>query len=56
MSDLYKCDECGHECRTEDMGADACFNGVDEDWSNWICPICQQWPQSLEDGWTKVKP
>jgi hypothetical protein len=38
------------------MGADyVVISGEgDEAWSNWICPACNNWPGSLEEGWKEA--
>ena len=51
---LYTCSECGHVCRLSEMEADCTASGVDEAWSNWICPKCRTWhgdPAKPDSGW-----
>lgn len=45
---IYRCD-CGWEGSEEDMEADNSGDMFDEVWSNWICPGCGYWHQSIED-------
>ena len=49
----YKCKECGYITTQDNMLADH-WIGDDCIWSNWICPKCNQWPGSLEDGWDLI--
>jgi len=52
LAGKYQCKNCGHVCTVNDMDANA--GGADpEAYSNWICPKCGTWHESLESGWTK---
>jgi hypothetical protein len=50
-----KCDWIGTQ---DEMWADYRFDRYDEDeveeWSNWICPKCGVWHQSLEEGYEEI--
>jgi hypothetical protein len=58
----YKCttEDCSWVGYEDEMGADfmtwydAEGNYEDESWSNWICPKCGTWHQSLEDGYEEI--
>jgi hypothetical protein len=58
----YKCttEDCSRVVYEDDMNADwywiydADGEPDDEVWSNWICPKCQVWHPSLEDGYVEI--
>jgi hypothetical protein len=58
----YKCktEDCNWAGPQDDMLADFIIwrdddgNYEDESWSNWICPKCYTWHQSLEEGYEEV--
>ena len=52
----YKCSKCEHGCSVIEMEAD--FESTKdlfdvEKWSNWICPKCEFWHESLE-AWIEI--